>query len=81
MGDAAGRACGTHDPLRFVLRRDRVVLDLAAPALVVARRADDPDGATDLARLVDVLITATRRAGDDGRGPASARVVSGIGAR
>ncbi|MFG2105230.1 hypothetical protein [Micromonospora chersina] len=47
--------------LDTVLRRDGVVLDQVAPILPVARRADDPDGARDLARLIDVLIAATRR--------------------
>ncbi|MGY0004035.1 Fic family protein [Micromonospora sp. I033] len=47
--------------LDTVLRRDGVLLDQVAPALLVARRADDPDGAADLARLIDVLIAATRR--------------------
>ncbi|MGC9665288.1 Fic family protein [Planosporangium sp. 12N6] len=56
-----GNARAAMLTLYFVLRRDRVVLDLAAPLLVVVRRADDPAGALDLVRLVDVLITATRR--------------------
>ncbi|RZU73548.1 Fic/DOC family protein [Micromonospora kangleipakensis] len=78
FSDGNGRAAMLT--LDFVLRRDRVVLDLAAPALVVVRRADDPGGAADLARLVDVLITATRRRAGDGGGRASARAVSGVGA-
>lgn len=45
--------------LYFVLCRDGVVIDLAAPALAVARRADDLPGTLDLVRLIEVLITAT----------------------
>jgi prophage maintenance system killer protein len=47
--------------LQFVLLRDDVALDLVAPIVLTVRRADDADGAADLARLVQVLITATRR--------------------
>ncbi|QGQ18245.1 hypothetical protein GC089_01895 [Cellulomonas sp. JZ18] len=45
----------------FVLRRDGVVLDLAAPLLTATRRADDARGARELVRLVEVLVAATRR--------------------
>jgi hypothetical protein len=54
--------------LYFVLLRDHVVIDLAAPTLRVVRRADDMDGAVELVRLIDVLIGATRRRAT---GPAS----------
>ncbi|WP_052359473.1 Fic family protein [Actinoplanes friuliensis] len=47
--------------LYFVLLRDGVVLDRAEPILLVTRRADDAEGAADLARLVDIMIAATRR--------------------
>ncbi|MEU4479421.1 Fic family protein [Micromonospora sp. NPDC023966] len=57
--DGNGRAAMLA--LDAVLRRAGVVLDQVAPVLLVPRRADDPDGARDLARLVDVLIAATRR--------------------
>lgn len=46
--------------LDFVLQREEVTVDLVAPLRVV-RRADDPEGALDLVRLVDVLIAGTRR--------------------
>jgi hypothetical protein len=45
----------------FVLARDGVVVDQAAPLLTVSRRADDRRGALALIRLIEVLITATRR--------------------
>ena len=41
--------------LAFVLRRERITLDPAGPVLTVVRRADDPDGARDLVRLVTLL--------------------------
>ncbi|WP_432968411.1 Fic family protein [Dactylosporangium sp. CA-233914] len=47
--------------LYFVLRRDDVTIDLAAPLLSVARRADDAGGALDLVRLVEILVSAARR--------------------
>ena len=47
--------------LYYVLRRDRVLIDLAAPALTTVRRADDMPGALDLVRLIHVLIAATGR--------------------
>jgi hypothetical protein len=47
--------------LYHVLHRGQVTLDQAGPLLRVTRRADDPAGAADLVRLVDVLIAATRR--------------------
>ncbi|MEV0560556.1 Fic family protein [Dactylosporangium sp. NPDC050588] len=47
--------------LYHVLHRGQVTLDLAAPLLRITRRADDPAGAADLVRLVDVLIAATHR--------------------
>ncbi|MET8832813.1 Fic family protein [Micromonospora sp. NPDC004540] len=57
--DGNGRAAMLA--LDAVLRRHGVVLDQVAPILLVARRADDPDGARGLAGLIDVLIAATRR--------------------
>jgi len=57
----------------FVLRRDLVVLDLATPLLTVVRRAGDASGARDLVRLVDVLITATRRRGTSPARPPAQR--------
>ncbi|MEH0822724.1 MULTISPECIES: Fic family protein [unclassified Micromonospora] len=57
--DGNGRAAMLA--LYFLLVRDRAVPDLAAPVLRTVRRADDPDGAADLVRLLDVLIAATRR--------------------
>jgi hypothetical protein len=47
--------------LTFVLARDGVVLAQVGPIQRVARRADDPDSALDLARLVAVLMNAARR--------------------
>jgi hypothetical protein len=46
--------------LTFVLAREGVVLDEVGP-LRVARHADDPEGAADLATLVGILARATRR--------------------
>ncbi|MFE6857546.1 Fic family protein [Nocardia sp. NPDC057668] len=42
-----------------VLGRAGVVLDQAGPVFAVSRRADDPEGARELVRLVDILIAAT----------------------
>ncbi|GAA1510200.1 hypothetical protein GCM10009827_025490 [Dactylosporangium maewongense] len=47
--------------LYHILHRGQVTLDLAAPLLRITRRADDPAGAADLVRLVDILIAATHR--------------------
>jgi hypothetical protein len=47
--------------LRFVLLRGRVELDEVAPILTTVRRADDAEGAADLARLVHGIAAATRR--------------------
>lgn len=47
--------------LYFVLRRDGVTIDLAAPALSVVRRAGDVSGTLDMIRLIEVLIAATLR--------------------
>ncbi|MEU7903509.1 Fic family protein [Actinoplanes sp. NPDC049118] len=47
--------------LYFVLRRDRVTIDLAAPVLTVVRRTGDLPGTLDMIRLMEVLIAATRR--------------------
>ncbi|WP_446214044.1 Fic family protein [Micromonospora sp. IBSANI012] len=59
FADGNGRAAMLA--LYFLLVRDRAVPDLAAPVLRTVRRSDDPDGAADLVRLLDVLIAATRR--------------------
>lgn len=47
--------------LAHVLRRDNVMIDLAAPILAVVRRADDLPGTLDLITLIELLITATSR--------------------
>ncbi|WP_064741768.1 Fic family protein [Hamadaea tsunoensis] len=47
--------------LQFVLLREQTELDDVAPILTVVRRADDPDGAASLARLVYGTASATRR--------------------
>ncbi|GAA1393227.1 Fic family protein [Catellatospora coxensis] len=47
--------------LQFVLLRERVELDEVAPILTTVRRADDAEGAADLARLVHGIAAATRR--------------------
>jgi len=44
-----------------VLARDGVVVDQAAPLLTVSRPANDPRGALALIRLIEILISATRR--------------------
>lgn len=56
--DGNGRAAMLM--LYFLLLRDGVVVDQAAPMLVVSRRADDRAGALALVRLVEVVINATR---------------------
>ncbi|MBB6395609.1 hypothetical protein BKA00_002523 [Actinomadura coerulea] len=56
--DGNGRAAMLM--LYFLLLRDSVVIDQAAPMLVVSRRADDRAGALALARLAEVAINATR---------------------
>lgn len=55
-----GNARAAMLAMYFVLLRGEVMLDLAAPILIVSRRADDLDGARDLVRLIDVLIEQTR---------------------
>ncbi|MEV0568996.1 hypothetical protein [Dactylosporangium sp. NPDC050588] len=47
--------------LQFVLLREGVELDEVAPILTTVRRADDAEGAADLARLVHGIAAATRR--------------------
>lgn len=47
--------------LHFVLLRAGVELDEVRPILGVVRRADDPEGAAGLARLVHGIATATHR--------------------
>jgi hypothetical protein len=47
--------------LHFVLLSAGVELDEVRPILTVVRRADDPEGAADLARLVHGIATATHR--------------------
>ncbi|MEV6964010.1 hypothetical protein AB0M47_02765 [Hamadaea sp. NPDC051192] len=47
--------------LQFVLLRENVELDDLAPILTTPRRADDADGAADLARLVHGIAAATHR--------------------
>jgi len=50
-----------------LLASDGVFVDQAAPLLVVSRRADDRARALALAKLVTVLITATRRRAESSR--------------
>lgn len=57
--DGNGRLAGLV--LLFVLLRENVELDEVAPILTTVRRADDPDGAAGLARLVHGVAAATRR--------------------
>jgi hypothetical protein len=47
--------------LRFVLLRGGIELDDVGPILTLVRRADDAEGAADLARLVHGLAAAARR--------------------
>lgn len=47
--------------LQFVLLRESVELDEVAPILTTVRRADDAEGAADLARLVHGIAAATQR--------------------
>ena len=47
--------------LDFILTREHMTLDYAAPVFVVARRADDTDGAIAFARLIHHLATTTER--------------------
>jgi len=47
--------------LHFVLLRAGVELDETRPILTTVRRADDPEGAAGLARLVHGIATATHR--------------------
>jgi hypothetical protein len=52
--DGNGRAAMLA--LYFILAREEIVLGQAAPILMTVRRADDPAGAFDLARLITILI-------------------------
>ncbi|MGW2375398.1 Fic family protein [Kitasatospora sp. NPDC001683] len=56
-----GNARSAFLALTFVLARAGIVLDQVGPIRQLRRRADDPDGALALARLVAVLIDNTRR--------------------
>jgi hypothetical protein len=56
-----GNARAAMLTLAFLLRRDRVTIELAEPLLVVVRRAGDPDGAAALAHMLATLMAATRR--------------------
>jgi hypothetical protein len=47
--------------LHFVLLGAEVELDEVRPILTIVRRADDPEGAADLACLVHGIATATHR--------------------
>lgn len=55
-----GNARAAMLAIYHVLARGGVVLDQAGPVLAVSRRADDHAAAPALARLVDMLIDATR---------------------
>ncbi|WP_207915521.1 hypothetical protein [Micromonospora sp. 15K316] len=46
---------------QFVLLRERVELDEVAPILTTVHRADDAEGAADLARLIHGIAAATHR--------------------
>jgi prophage maintenance system killer protein len=56
-----GNARSAMLALYYVLAREDVVLDHAAPVVRVSRVAHDAVGAVALAALVEVLITSTRR--------------------
>lgn len=58
---ADGNARSAALALYFVLAREAVVLDRAAPLLMTRWPASDPHGAEGLARLVALLIKQTRR--------------------
>jgi hypothetical protein len=47
--------------LAFLLRRDRVAVDVVDSVLLIPRRADDPEGAFGLARTIASLIATTGR--------------------
>ena len=57
FADGNGRAALLA--LLFVLAREEVVLDHLGPLPATARRADDPDSAVELVRLLHVLIRQT----------------------
>jgi hypothetical protein len=56
-----GNARAATLALYYVLARDGVVLDRVAPLLMTVRRAHDTLGAAGLARLIEMLIDATRK--------------------
>jgi fido (protein-threonine AMPylation protein) len=56
-----GNARSAMLALYYVLAREDVVLDHAAPVLRISRVAHDAVGAAELARLIEVLITSMRR--------------------
>jgi hypothetical protein len=56
-----GNARAAMLALYYVLAREDVVLDHAAPVLRISRVAHDAVGAAELAGLIEVLITSTRR--------------------
>ncbi|SBT40506.1 Fic family protein [Micromonospora auratinigra] len=56
-----GNARAAMLALYYVLAREGVVLDQAAPLLVTVRQAHDRFGAAGLAKLVELLIDKTRR--------------------
>jgi hypothetical protein len=55
-----GNARAATLALYYVLARDEVVLDRAAPLLMTVRQARDAAGASGLARFVGTLIESTR---------------------
>ncbi|GAB2962012.1 hypothetical protein GCM10027280_58660 [Micromonospora polyrhachis] len=55
-----GNARSAMLALYYVLAREDVVLDRAAPLLVTVRQAHDKFGAAGLAKLIELLIDATR---------------------
>ena len=61
FGDGNARAAMLA--VRYLLGREDVVLDRAAPLLMTVRRAGDEYGAAGLARLVEMLIRQTPQDG------------------
>ena len=58
-----GNARAAMLAVRYLLAREGVVLDRAAPLLMTVRRAGDEFGAAGLAQLVEMLIRQTRQVG------------------
>jgi len=56
-----GNARAAALALYYILARDGVILDRAEPLLMTVRRAHDTLGAAGLARLIEMLVNATRR--------------------